>query len=346
MSTIHLLKAFDKSQLFRFFVDGRFQRKYRGWVGYEEGEPGSVQAMLDGYAFMLDNFELTGSLRGVYLLDLHKVCMRGVRTKNQKSAPGDIRHLNSGMPFFAKTTTLENLREVLDIRRGDQTSVFNTKLFARRAEELDAEEIHRFIVREGKVNFRSWYPNLDEPTKAALEKRGTLEDFYKAKHFVQMQFARRIEEILDRFNRTVTIAVTDDQRLRAIALVVRELELLHPFADGNCRAFACILLMQLLLTHNFPPAILANPNLDAECSLEQWIDEIRKGMSKTFELLEDRTRTVFNYSISDADPAHIAKFDKMAEELANKIDQLAVTPLTAARERVDKLVSAGSEPVM
>jgi hypothetical protein len=36
----------------------------------------------------------------------------------------------------------------------------------------------------------------------------------------------------------------------------------------------------------------------------------------------------------------------MAEELAKKIDQLAVTPLTAARERVDKFVSAGSEPVM
>src|SRR5215213_863188 len=160
MSSLHLLKAFDSSQIFRFFVDGRFQRKYRGWLGYEEREPGSIQAMLDGYGFMLDNFNLNQGLRAVYLIDLHRACMNGVRTQNPKSAPGDLRYLVSGMPFFAKTTTLENLREVLAMRQGDGTVVFNTKPFNRRAEELDAEDIHRFILRDGKINYRNWYPNV------------------------------------------------------------------------------------------------------------------------------------------------------------------------------------------
>lgn len=100
MSGIHYLKQFDISQFWRFFVDGRFQKKYEGWIGYEGGERGSVQALLNGFSFMLDNFDLSNGLKATYLRELHKICMLSVETTNLKSSPGDIRYLNSGMPFL------------------------------------------------------------------------------------------------------------------------------------------------------------------------------------------------------------------------------------------------------
>ena len=117
MTTLHLLKRFDPAQLFRLFVDGRYHKKYDGWVGYEGGERGSVQALLNGFVHMLEHFDLTAGLKATYLLDLHKVCMMGVQTKNLKSSPGDLRYVNAGMPFYPKTTTLENLVEILEMRR-------------------------------------------------------------------------------------------------------------------------------------------------------------------------------------------------------------------------------------
>ena len=57
-SGIKYLKEFDKRQLWRFFVDGRFQKKYNGWVGYEVGERGSIKALINAFKYMIENFDI------------------------------------------------------------------------------------------------------------------------------------------------------------------------------------------------------------------------------------------------------------------------------------------------
>lgn len=330
-NSMRILKKFDKNQLFRFFVDGRFHKKYEGWVGYEAGERGSVQALLNGFSFMMDHFDLTTGLEPNYLLDLHKVCMMGVQTKNLKTSPGDLRFLNAGMPYLANTTTLENIREILTMRMGDGTAVFNTAAYAKPAEMLDAEDVYQAILHHGKLNYRNWYPNLSKEDTNALEKKSGLKAFYEAKHRVQMQFADKVETIVGRFNADMLDAPTQEARLRSIALLIRELELLHPFPDGNCRTFACVLLTQLLLNYGFTPAILKNPNLDGECSLAQWIEEIQIGMGITESLLENPQARVYNYSIEDAKPEDIQSFSEMAKELVQKIESYHEIFLTPQR---------------
>lgn len=329
MSTFHLLQRFDPEQLFRLFVDGRFHKKYQGWVGYEAGERGSVQALLNGFAHMVDHFDLSGGLQSTYLLDLHKVCMMGVQTKNLKSSPGDLRFLNAGMPFFPKTTSLANLQEVLAMRAGDGTAVFNNAAFAKPAEELDANTLYDAMQRLGKINYRNWYPNLTAKEQAALEKKSGLTAYYETKHRVQMMFAHKVDDIVDRFNIAIKLANHPDERLRAIALVVRELELLHPFPDGNCRTVACVLLTQLLLNHELTPTLLENPNLDGELSLNEWIKEIHKGMALFERLLTDPGARVYDYAISDCTHAHRLAFAEMSKDLVTKIQthrELYLTP--------------------
>lgn len=361
--SLDALRRFDPAQLFRLFVDGRFHKKYEGWVGYEAGERGSVQALLDGLSLMVDRFDLSAGLETTYLLALHKTCMAGVHTRNLKSSPGDLRFLNAGMPFFAKTTTRENIHEILAMRRGDGTAVFNTAGFDKPAEQLDADAVYAAIQARGKLNYRNWYPELDAGTQAALRQQRGLSAFYEAKHHVQMQFARRVEAIVARFNASIAAtyagsgpaatspapadgAAVADARLHAIALLVRELELLHPFPDGNCRTVACVLLTQLLLNHGFPPALLENPNLDGEYSLAQWIGEIRNGMAAAETLLRDPSARVYGYAIGEARAEHRAAFAEMARELVGKLSggQAGEQAGTLAEKRAgaDASAAAGS----
>lgn len=329
MSSMELLKQFDKSQLWRFFVDGRFQKKYNGWVGYEAGENGSVQAVLNGFAFMLDNFFiLSGGLKGTYLRELHKICMLNVETSNLKSSPGDIRYLNSGIPFFSKSTTYEHLLEVFEMRKDDGTAIFNTQKFAKTANELSADEVYSYMLKVGKVNYRNWYPNLDKKLQHALDGKATLHEFYEAKHTIQMMMVSKMEDIIERYNKNIRLAETDDEKLKVIASVPRELELLHPFPDGNSRTFSCITLTHLLLYHGFTPALLENPNLDNEVSLSQWIEEVRKGMERTKILISDPNASVFKYSIMDMGKHDRDKFLEMAVDVVGKIEDYKEIYLT------------------
>ncbi|MGB5791611.1 Mur ligase family protein [Poseidonibacter sp.] len=322
MARIDYLKKFDKRQLFRFFVDGRFHKKYDGWVKYDEREKGSVQAMMNGFSFMMDNLHRQeNGLNAMYLLQLHRICMIHVESTNYKSSPGDIRYLRNSMPFFKKTTTLEHIQEVIEMRIDDGTLVFNDKEIRKYANDLDAKEVYKLLLKKEKLSYRPWYPNLDNKTISALDGNETLREFYDAKHYVQKVTVTKMEEIVKRYNDNINIALNDEQKLRAIALIVRELELLHPFSDGNCRTFAGVLLNQLLIYNGFHPSMPYNPNLDGEYSLSQWIDEIKKGIEFTKVLLENPNAKVYDYSINDMSKENQDKFLSISSEFIKKIDE-------------------------
>ena len=318
MTGLDYFKKFDHKQFFRFFVDGRFQKKCEGWTGYEKKEKGSVQAMLDGFAYMIDNFDLSSGLTSHYLVQLHKICMTNVETENKKSTPGELRYLTGGMPLFSKTTTLENIEELLQIRKYDNTIVFNSKPFNKKAEDLNAKEIYLKLQEVKRLNYKPWHPELDRRMSNFLKREGTLEEFYEAKHYVQKLFAKEVDLIVNHFNQSIKNAHTDAEKISAIGKLVRDLELLHPLPDGNCRTFACVLLNHLLMYHGFYPAIQENPNLDGEVSYLQFEQEIVKGMENTQILLKDKNATLFNYSISESSEEDNQKFLLMASTIPFK----------------------------
>ncbi len=322
MSRLKYLKEFDSNQLWRFFIDGRFHKKYNGWVGYEAGERGSIQALLNGFAFMIDNFDiLDNGLSGTYLRQLHKICMLSVQTTNLKSSPGDIRFLNAGMPFFAKSTTYEHLKEVFELRKDDGTIIFNSAKYAKTANELDVDEVYQGLIQDKRINYRNWYPNLSKYEQECLDEKYTLKEFYEIKHKVQMQMIDKVEDIINRFNTNIRKATTYDEKLHTLTLVSRELELLHPFPDGNSRTFSCIMNMHLFMYYGYPPAIYDNPNYDNELSHTQWIDEVKKGFKRTQELLDNPKSKLFNYSIDYMSQKDKDNFLDMAKELIKKINQ-------------------------
>lgn len=325
------LKQLDFRQLWRFFIDGRFHKKYNGWVGYEGGERGSIQALLNAFEFMLENFDLSRGLKATYIRELHKLCMLGVETSNKKSSPGDIRFLNAGMPFFAKSTTFEHLEEVFQLRRGDGTVMFNTAKYAKTADQLDVKQVYEGLLKDTRINYRNWYPNLTQEETEALEGQHSLTRFYEVKHKVQLQMIEKMEAIIERYNAGIVKAKTRAEKLKVITLVSREMELLHPFPDGNSRTFSCILQSQLLMFNGFLPPILENPNLDNEVSHAQWIEEVEQGMARTEQLLANPEQAFFDYSINDMPKQDQQQFLAMAAKVIERIQSYEEAWLNPAR---------------
>ena len=74
---------------------------------------------------------------------------------------------------------------------------------------------------------------------------------------------------MNEYNTEIKQVSTDQEILMAISRVVRNLEMLHPFPDGNGRTFVSILMNHLLLYNGFLAAILADPNIDIELSVKK-----------------------------------------------------------------------------
>ena len=332
MASIEYLKKFDPAQLFRFFVDGRFQKssKYNGWIGYDAREPGSVQAMLNGFSYMLDNLHAPQGVTALYLCNLHRVCMFNVRTGNLKGSPGEIRYEKSGLPFFKKTTSYENIVEFVNDRRSDDSPMFfDAELSDKPARLLDAAKVFDLLQKKGKLTYRAWMPSQSAIDTRALQGKSSLHAYYQARYAVQMQVVEKMEALVAQYHRQIGEAESFDEKLGAIAWLVRELEILHPFSDGNCRVFACVLLNQLLLCQDMYPSLLLNPNHDFERSYSQWIDEIKKGMSCAQQLLENPDATVYEYSRTEMSDDQRQRFLDMGKEFTRKItdySELFLTP--------------------
>jgi len=316
---LHALARFDHRQYFRFFIDGRFHQKYRGWRGYEANEQNSVQGMLNAFCHILDNMDISGGLRSTYIRELHTLCMKNVVTKNPKSMPGDLRYLEAGFNFYASTTTPEHLQEILEMRRGDGTVIFHTESYQRIANDFSVESILQGLSQIKRLRYRPWYPNLSPEEQAALNGKGSLDDFFRVKHAVQREYAQRVDQLVERYNTEIAKAASRRARLLAISRLGRELEMLHPFPDGNGRTLISLLTNHLLLYNDFLPTILWDPNWDLELSVAQFADEIERGMAVTEELLTDPHRKVFDYAITEARHAENQAFQNMSWGLITRL---------------------------
>lgn len=319
MDGISILKRFDIRQLFRFFVDGRFHKQYNGWKEYDNKEPGSIQSLINGFSFVLDNYDLQNGLTSHYIVNLHKICLSNVKAKVEKSTPGDLRFLDSGMACFAGETTLEGLKEIFEIRKNDGTVAFHHKSYRKTVEELDYNEIYQTLQQERKIRYRPWYPNLTQEEKEALEQKRGLEEFYEVKGKVQKEFAKKLDEIVREFNKEIKVSETDDEKIFAISKITRDLELLHPFPDGNCRVFACVLMNHLLMYNGFAPSILYNPNRDGEHSYKEFANEIKIGIKNTNLLLKNPNDKLYNYTILDMSQEDLEAFENMTLEFKQKL---------------------------
>ena len=67
------------------------------------------------------------------------------------------------------------------------------------------------------------------------------------------------------------------QFLEIIALLIMDLERIHPYLDFNCRTFAVFLLNKELIRHDLTPSVMNDPNDFDFMTLQEVIVNIQQG---------------------------------------------------------------------
>lgn len=87
-----------------------------------------------------------------------------------------------------------------------------------------------------------------------------------------------VEKAIQAYRSEIASARSDDLRLKAIVRFVRRLEVTHPFADCNQRAFTFVLLNRLLIENDFVPSIVKNPYaFDGFYTVNQLVAMVKDG---------------------------------------------------------------------
>lgn len=78
----------------------------------------------------------------------------------------------------------------------------------------------------------------------------------------------------------------EDNKLKAIARLVQDLDQLHPFYDGNIRTFGVLLMNKLLLDEGLSPCCLIDPNCLDGLSERELVEKIKEGQ-RQFQTLQN-----------------------------------------------------------
>lgn len=134
----------------------------------------------------------------------------------------------------------------------------------------------------------------------------------------------KMQEIIDSYNEKISAihnkldkeqttkvdkeaASFNDEILRVILEHIRQLELLHPFIDGNGRTFVNVLCNRLLMQQGYPPCTFYDPNIFDLKSIDQIIEcltigdseEVKENKKKVMRFISSTTidEGAFNHTL-------------------------------------------------
>lgn len=314
MGTLDILKKFDHRQLFRFFVDGRLYAKEHGWEGYESRQPGCTKGMSLAYSHMIDNFELKDGLTLEYIAKIHDLIFIDIDKKRRKNRyPGQIREFR--ISFLLKpVVTKDGIKELMDNR--ELTETFKKDIDGCQ----NAEDIYNAILDGKKIRFISEVGALSpELNQASLDKEP--KDLYlQARLQVQKNITENFLLIVDEYNQQIH-TLNQEDKLYFIIDIVKRLDRLHPFVDGNIRVFVTVLLNHLLMLHDFYPTIFEEPSIFDAYTTKEIMEEVLKGQKLVKQLIKSPESKVFGHSIIDENEENITKICHLMYEFIEKIQK-------------------------
>ena len=115
-----------------------------------------------------------------------------------------------------------------------------------------------------------------------------------------------LKKYIDYYHTSISKLGNLEDKLAAIAELIRTLEVAHFFPDGNQRTYAFLLLNKLLIDNNLPPAILDHPSMfDGWMTLDQMVKEIQVGISNFLNENIDQHRLYLSESCQSTDSSSL-----------------------------------------
>jgi ankyrin repeat protein len=287
------LAKIPPERLFQLFVDGALHRPESGQKGFELREPGCMKGFYDGLAVAIDRIDkqpFTPDSLLSLVLDIHRAATQHTKGQIFVRHPGEIR--KGTLAAFTVPKPRWNKQGLIDIRKREflhssatLTVVGSDINLLTCSDEYLAENIDD-IYYQSDEKILSYTP----PTECG----------------------EKLLPILNRiflyFSIDINIATANnnnDAKIAAIAMLVKNCELLHPFDDANGRVFANILLDVMLILHGLPPATFYEPNIFDLWGDDVLVEAIKDAMSHTLFVIEHPDKPLFDY-----DAAHVSTDEK------------------------------------
>jgi hypothetical protein len=176
------LNLIDRSEYWRLYVDGDKQRKQneKGWVGYEEREPGCIEGMHKAFLHMLDNWKEPLTIREITAI--HDIALSSIKNGSDRVTKGFRGNgTSTGFQYFSLDRALstsfvsENLKygSTLKLYHNVAKRYFSGKLhldfFEKRINEYetnlvkasDSNEKKLQAIVEFSYDMLKWHPFCD-----------------------------------------------------------------------------------------------------------------------------------------------------------------------------------------
>lgn len=318
LTVFKLLAKYAPYQLFRYAMDWNKQL-IPAEIAVEEWEarePNSLEGVMHAYAYLLPLIEENKIFCIEDIKTIHTLCMQNVVTtpyNMEKTAKiplaGEVRGFGKwrGGLFgrFALTVQTYSEQGLIELLQSHDTGDCHCENFSHIPTDLS--EILQHLKKYGCYEVSGYrakfsWEDLREITQAfenqaplsAYEIRYNLRQALSSSEIESSQliidrelarwqhnFIDKLNEVFATFYQELHRAHNDDEKLTAIVNVVRKLEIMHPFWDGNCRTFCIILLNALLMQNGFAPCLFDDPNKFDGYSISELVTLVKEGIERT-----------------------------------------------------------------
>ncbi|MFT4060133.1 MAG: hypothetical protein QM652_11370 [Legionella sp.] len=288
LSILKLLAEYAPYQLHRFAMDLNKQGTYTAVRSWESTEPGSLQGVLNAYAYVIPIIIEKKHINFEDIINIHIACASNVSMLN--TVPGKLRNGYSvAFGIVPETCSEDGLKELVEEHKkypyqipslsdikgsGDQVMHLNQLLRGVHQGfyinsydgKLTADEIEEFSELHSKQIETTRYMELKEKFRKNL--------------------INEIKRILENLYTELESTNSDQEKLTVIVKWIQRLERLHPFQDCNCRVFCMVLLNTLLMQCGFPPTLIDNPNKFDGYSIKELVSAVQMGFDQTNFLIK------------------------------------------------------------
>lgn len=355
MSFTSIINLFKKGLGFSLFVDRQFWFEYEeyGFLGYARREPESVNSGLKAlnftFSYQFDNKFITQDL----ILEIHKLSTEEVVTNSR-----DINYIENLRKKMSESEFKEKrLDEHCIIKQGfRQSGVYfrigcyqpykkedclldlksfkenNVKLAMSETGDLQNEVFGNPQSFDEYIHALESYHHSIEFPKEELALMSNDAYLFAVPELNPEKIQKRLEEICQNYNEKILRCESDEEKLRLILKTVKDIELTHPFHDGNLRV-SLILMQRLLVQNNLKPTAFIDPNKLDNLPVDVLIKDYYDGVS-ALERLEKRQdqpftkeKIVENYheqfAWDDPKEIHLAKqiedYYQLSENITEKL---------------------------
>ncbi len=292
-------------KLTRYAIDLKKQinNKENAFEAWEKCEKGSINAVLTGYLYILNELcdpSKKSNISCKDIQEIHRLVTTNVTNDNGKpltNSPGLFR--GDGVAFGVEMSSFKSTLEKKEDLNYLDDELLDRFLYSDKLKLSGDKRAHLcdLLNNNQKVFFLGYLPTNEDFNKlnqgTEQEKTGhqssqaTQNPTAPISFMVQGVLADKIEGVFEKYYADIQAAKDIDEKLTIIATKIQELEQIHPFPDANCRTLCNILLNWMLIENGFPFALVEDPNYFDLYKVSDLIKLMKDGIEKTEQLCKE-----------------------------------------------------------